>query len=75
MAITNPLNSEAGQVPVPSDPIEIAAAVRANRIMWRAFPYLGFRYGERGKRFGNSDSASLSARVPRTRQSSQPGPR
>lgn len=57
MAITNPLNSEAGQVPVPSDPVEIAAAVRANRIMWRALPYLGFRYGERGKRFGNSDSA------------------
>lgn len=57
MAITNPLNSEAGQVPVPSDPVEIAAAVRASRIMWRAFPYLNFRYGERGKRFGNSDSA------------------
>jgi hypothetical protein len=56
MAITNPLNSEAGQVPVPSDPIEIAAAVRASHIMWKAFPYLGFRYGERGRRFGNSDS-------------------
>lgn len=57
MALTNPLNNEAGQIPVPSDPIEIAAAVRAKHIMWRAFPYLDFRYGERGRRFGSSDGA------------------
>jgi hypothetical protein len=53
----NPLNSAAGSVPVPTDPREVAAAVRASGILWRAFPYFGFRYGERGKRFGYSDSA------------------
>jgi hypothetical protein len=53
----NPLNSAAGSVPVPDDPAEIAAAVRASSVIWRAFPYFGFRYGERGKRFGNSDCA------------------
>lgn len=53
----NPLNSAAGQVPVPQDPREIAAAVRASQVIWRAFPYFAFRYGERGRRFGHSDSA------------------
>jgi len=56
MAITNPLNIEAGQVPVPDDPEEIVAVLRASRVMWRAFPYLGWRYGERGERFGKSDT-------------------
>lgn len=53
----NPLNSAAGSVPVPSDPREVAAAVRASEVVWRAVPYFGFRYGERGKRFGHSDCA------------------
>jgi hypothetical protein len=53
----NPLNNAAGSVPIPDDPREVAAAVRASAILWRAFPYFGFRYGERGKRFGNSDCA------------------
>lgn len=53
----NPLNSAAGSVPVPSDPREVAAAVRAGDILWRAVPYFGFRYGARGKRFGYSDCA------------------
>jgi hypothetical protein len=59
MGLTNPLNAEAGQVPAPDDPREIAAAVRANAIMRRAIPYLELRYGERGKRFGDSDGGYL----------------
>lgn len=53
----NPLNNAAGQMPLPSDPRELAAAVRASEVVWRAFPYFSFRYGERGRRFGYSDSA------------------
>lgn len=53
----NPLNSAAGSVPVPTDPREIAAAMRASDVIWRAFPYFGLRYGARGKRFGHSDCA------------------
>jgi len=56
-AMPNPLNSAAGSVPVPTDPREVAAAVRASDVIWRAFPYFGFRYGARGKRFGYSDCA------------------
>lgn len=53
----NPLNSAAGSVPAPTDPREIAAAVRASDVIWRAFPYFGLRYGDRGRRFGHSDCA------------------
>jgi hypothetical protein len=53
----NPLNSAAGSVPVPTDPREVAAAVRASDVIWRAFPYFELRYGARGKRFGYSDCA------------------
>jgi len=53
----NPLNSAAGSVPVPTDPREVAAAIRASDVIWRAFPYFELRYGPRGKRFGYSDCA------------------
>jgi hypothetical protein len=55
----NPLNFEAGATPMPADPREIKAAIRAGEITHRAFPYYGFRYGERGVRFTRSDSAFL----------------
>jgi hypothetical protein len=55
--MVNPLNNAAGSVPIPEDPREVAAATRASDILWRAFPYFSFRYGERGKRFGHSDAA------------------
>jgi hypothetical protein len=57
--MNNPLNFEAGATPMPGDPREISAALRAGRISLRATPYYGFRYGERGVRFTRSDSAFL----------------
>lgn len=59
MGLLNPLNPEAGGVPVPEDPREIRAALRAGRISYRLFPYLAWRYGERGTKFTQSDSAWL----------------
>jgi hypothetical protein len=53
------LNPEAGDHPVPSDPLEIAAAREAAERSWREFPYYERRFGERGRRFGDSDSAWL----------------
>lgn len=55
----NPLNPEAGYVPVPEDPRELSAALRAGEISNRIFPYLDWRYKERGRRFTKSDSAWL----------------
>lgn len=55
--MSNPLNSAAGHVPVPENPRETALAIRAGNIVWRAFPYFGFRYGNRGRRFAESDAA------------------
>ncbi|MRG90402.1 hypothetical protein [Polyangium spumosum] len=56
---SHPLNPEAGMTPMPSDPREVEAAMRAGRISLRLTPYYGFRYGERGARFTQSDSAFL----------------
>jgi len=53
------LNPEAGQHPVPTDPREIAAALRAATRCWDCFPYFQHRYGERGRRYANSDGAWL----------------
>ena len=55
----NPLNPAAGDVPVPEDQREIDAALRAGRISHRAFPYIAWRYRERGRKFTQSDSAWL----------------
>jgi len=55
----NPLNPEAGYVPTPEDPRELSAALRAGTISNRIFPYLDWRYKERGRRFTKSDSAWL----------------
>lgn len=51
------INPEAGQHPVPSDPRELDAAVRAGDLCWQRFPYYAARYGERGLRFARSDAA------------------
>jgi hypothetical protein len=53
------LNAEAGTHPVPSDPRQWRAALRAAGLCWRRFPYLAERYGDRGLRFTRSDSAWL----------------
>lgn len=55
----HPLNPDAGMTPMPTDPRELEAALRAGRITQRITPYYGFRYGERGARFTRSDSAFL----------------
>jgi hypothetical protein len=56
---SHPLNPDAGMTPMPSDPREIEAALRAGLASHRITPYYGFRYGERGARFTRSDSAFL----------------
>lgn len=53
------INPEAGRHPVPSDPREVEAAVRAGDRCWNKFPYFEHRYGERGLRFARSDAVWL----------------
>lgn len=53
------INPDAGQYPVPEDPREVEASVKAGDICWERFPYLKHRYGERGLRFTRSDAAWL----------------
>jgi hypothetical protein len=55
----NPFNPEAGDTPAPSDPVDVAIAEQSARVIWRAFPYFAWRYGERGARFGRSDAGYL----------------
>ncbi|HET9598748.1 MAG TPA: hypothetical protein VFP65_24450 [Anaeromyxobacteraceae bacterium] len=55
------LNPEAGTHAVTSDPRELAAAHAANVRSLDAFPYYELRFGERGRRFGESDGAWLAA--------------
>ncbi|AUX41220.1 uncharacterized protein SOCE26_026300 [Sorangium cellulosum] len=63
----HPLNPEAGATPVPDDPREVAAALRAGELSLALTPYYGFRYGERGRRFTQSDSAFLVTLADHTR--------
>ena len=53
------LNPDAGFHAISADPREVAAAVRAGDESVRRVPYFTWRYGERGRRFGHSDSAWL----------------
>jgi len=55
----NPFNPEAGDTPAPTNPRELEIARRAGALVWRAVPYFGLRYGERGRSFGLSDAAWL----------------
>ena len=49
------LNPEAGNYPIPINPLEIEAAITAGLKCWNEFPYYEQRYGDRGKRFMSSD--------------------
>lgn len=53
------LNPEAGAHPIPQDPREIEAAQRAGSRCLAEYPYFVERYGERGRRFTDSDGAWL----------------
>jgi hypothetical protein len=53
------INLEAGDHAMPQDPREIDLALRAAQAAWDRYPYLDQRYGERGRRFTDSDSCWL----------------
>lgn len=53
------INPEAGNHPIPENEPEIKAALRASDRAWAEFPYYEHRYGERGKRFSDSDTCWL----------------
>ena len=53
------INPEAGNHPMPEDEREIEAALKASDRGWAEFPYYRERYGERGKRFSDSDTCWL----------------
>jgi hypothetical protein len=53
------INSEAGDHAMPQDPREIELALQAAKTAWDKYPYLELRYGERGRRFTDSDSCWL----------------
>ncbi len=53
------INPEAGNHPIPDDEREIQAALKASNRGWVEFPYYEHRYGERGKRFSDSDTCWL----------------
>ncbi len=53
------INPEAGNHPIPDDEREIRAALKASTRSWTEFPYYEHRYGERGKRFSDSDTCWL----------------
>ena len=55
------INFEAGNHAMPQNPLEIVLALRAGRAAWEEYPYLEYRFGERGKRFTSSDSCWLVA--------------
>lgn len=44
---------------MPQDPLELDLAMRAAKVAWERYPYLALRYGERGRRFTDSDSCWL----------------
>jgi len=55
------VNFEAGDHAMPQNPLDIALALRVGRTSWLRYPYLEYRFGERGKRFTSSDSCWLVA--------------
>ena len=57
--MSNPFNAEAGDTPAPSRPEDRELVERSARVVWRMFPYFGWRYGERGRSFGRSDAGYL----------------
>lgn len=61
------INFEAGHHAMPQNPREIDLALRAAKVAWEKYSYLEHRYGERGRRFTDSDSCWMFtlARAPR----------
>jgi hypothetical protein len=57
------LNPEAGEHPVPQEPKILQAAIRAGNKCRDEFSYYERRYGERGRRFTESDVAWLGALI------------
>lgn len=57
--VATTVNPEAGRHPVPTDPRQMEAALRAADACWSRYPYFAHRYGERGQRFARSDAAWL----------------
>jgi hypothetical protein len=55
------INPEAGDHAIPQNARDIRLALRAANVAWERFPYLEHRYGERGKRFTDSDGCWLFA--------------
>jgi hypothetical protein len=55
----NPFNPEGGDIPAPTDPLELELTRRVAAVIWRAVPYYPFRFGERGRKFGLSDGGWL----------------
>jgi hypothetical protein len=53
------INFEAGDHAMPQNPLEIDLALRAAKVAWEKYSYLEKRYGERGRRFTDSDSCWL----------------
>jgi hypothetical protein len=53
------INFEAGDHAMPQNPLEIDLALRAAKVAWEKYRYLEQRYGERGRRFTDSDSCWL----------------
>jgi hypothetical protein len=53
------LNPFAGMHTITLDPAELEAARRAGELSLQHFPYYLYRYGERGRLFGQSDGAWL----------------
>ena len=53
------INFEAGDHAMPQTPLEIDLALRAAKVAWEKYSYLEHRYGERGRRFTDSDSCWL----------------
>ena len=53
------INPEAGNHPIPEDEREIQAALKASDRAWAEFGYYEQRFGERGKRFSDSDTCWL----------------
>jgi hypothetical protein len=64
----NPFNAEAGFTPAPSAPEDIALVEQSARVVWRAFPYFAWRFGERGRSFGRSDAGFLVTLAQRTKE-------
>ncbi len=57
------INPEAGSHAIPDDGMEIRAALMAAHTCRLSYPYFDARYGERGKRFAESDAAWLASLV------------